>query len=412
MMYPSPTILPPAPDTEVALPPRCEIAQEPNTTVNLGAFLDTSRDDGFPARTDEPTPLLPIVLTARPKRRATTATTGLQILAGLVACGGAFVTVAASRYGIALPFAAARSASTSVEQETAPAVPAVPCVAGGTRVLVRGVRLAPGVEAGVLDGRPAAAVSPSSREARAVAIDDATLDVLATAHLVTTHAVRRALPLLSEDSALDVEDDEGTSFVAPGGLLTLREMHADAVRSARLADGVDAVVFRRGASVWGMTMSGSRTLDGPVRLSLDGEQVGSPSVATTRAGDVIAAWAARSSASDAWRVHFTRWTPGTEPETPRTWPTPGMAPSVAARPGGGMFLAWTEGASGSHVVRATALGDDGAPRGNVLDLSAAGANAGQERVVLSPDGRGAAFFLERQDDGRFALVARGLTCRN
>jgi hypothetical protein len=75
-----------------------------------------------------------------------------------------------------------------------------------------------------------------------------------------------------------------------------------------------------------------------------------------------------------------------------------------------MLLAWTEGTSGAHTVRATALGDDGSPRGNVMDLSTTGANAGQERVVLSADGRGAAFFLEKQEDGRFALVARGLTC--
>jgi hypothetical protein len=63
-------------------------------------------------------------------------------------------------------------------------------------------------------------------------------------------------------------------------------------------------------------------------------------------------------------------------------------------------------------VRAQVLGADVAPRGGVLVLSAAGANAGQERVVLGRGGRGAAFLLEAEPDGRFALVARPISCQS
>ena len=306
--------------------------------------------------------------------------------------------------------AAARSNEPQAVSAIVQPVPSEPCIAGPARVLARGARLAAGVETGEIDGRIAVAVSTSALEARAVEIDGTTLGVRATTRLVTTHPVKRALPLLSPDGVVDVEEDDGASFPAADGILRLREPRADAVRGAWLVDGVYAAVFRRDGSIWALTTSRSGVIDGPVALSQATGGAGAPALATTRAGDVIATWAERASAGEPWRVRWTRWTPGMEPETPRTWASPGMAPSVAARPGGGVVLAWTEGTSGAHAVRARVIGDDGIPRGNAMDVSVPGANAGQERIVLSSDGRGAVFFLEGQPDGRFALVARTLSC--
>jgi hypothetical protein len=396
-------IVPPAPDTESCPPPRCTIAPEPNTTVNLGAFLREARDDGFPAQSERPPGPVPV----RWRR-------GLAWLAAAAAVPiVAIVAALAHRGCVAAPRAAARSTVVRAAMPIRDALVIAPCIPGERRTLVRGVRLGSGLETDVSDGRIAAAVSTSVLEARAVEIDAATLAVRATARLTRTQPVRRALPLLVQDGGLDVEADDGASFPAAGDVVRLRAPRADAVRAAP-AQGTRAVVFRRDGVVWAATSSEAGALDGPVAVSRGrggpGAGVGAPSVATTRAGDVVVAWAERASAGDAWRVRWTRWTPGLEPEEPRTWPVPAIAPAVAALPGGGTLLAWTEGGGGAHVVRAGVLGDDGLPRGEPLTLSSPAANAGQERLVLSPDGRGVVFFLEADAGGRFALVARTLSC--
>jgi hypothetical protein len=373
--------------------------------VNLGAFLREARDDGFPAHSDRPPPLAPAGLVARRwKRGHVVAALTLGVLAAAAA-----TTTASRRWSARQATAVAPAKGTPVATPARSTLPVERCTAGEHRTLARDVRLSAGLETGEIEGRIAAAVSTSPLEARAVEVDLATLSVKAMARLTRTRPVRRAVPLLLPDGLLDVEADEGSSFPTIDGSVTLREPRADAVRAARARDAY-AVAFRRDGGIWALTSSAAGPLEGPVALSTGRVSVGAPSVATTSAGDVLVAWAERGAGADTWTVRWTRWTPGAEPEAPRTWSVPGMAPAVAALPGGGTILAWTEGRGGAHAVRASVLGDDGRPLGNPLALSTPNANAGQERIVLTPDGRGAVFFLEAQSDGRYALVARALSC--
>jgi len=410
--------IPTPPRTETCPPPVCEIAPEPNTAVNLGAFLGESRDDGFPetttATSERPPPFRPEVPRAPASLR-----TAAMLAAGLVLLVGAGVLAVSGRHSRASP---TRGVTASQAAPTPTAVEprsAEPCTAGETRVLARGVRLASGVEVGASLDRLAAAVTTSPLEARAVELDPTTLAVRSTARLATTRPVRRALPLLPDGEALDVVADDGTSFPDDAAPERLRAPGVDAVRASRIDATTAAVVFRRAGVVQSETWRHGVVLDGPVTLSQEGDLVGAPSVATTRTGDAVSAWAERASPAEAWRVRWTRWTPGTEPEPPRTLDTldrPAIAPSVAALPGGGALLAWTEGTGGAHAVRAVVLGDDGEPRGVPMALSAPGVNAGQEELALTPSdagqgtARGVVFFLAAQADGRFALVARGLSC--
>ena len=419
----SPEPIPAPPRTEACPPPVCEIAPEPNTAVNLGAFLGESRDDGFPspvpppppetstAKSERPPAFSPDVPGMPPRLR-----TAAMVAMGLALLVVPSVVVLAARIPppshVASPLHPA-SMPTEAHPRGAP-----PCTAGDTRILACGVRLASGVE--VLGGteRIAAAVTTSPVDVRAVELDPASLAVRSTARLTTARPVRRALPLLPDGEALDVAADDGAAFPDDAVTERLRGPGVDAVRAARIDAATVAVVLRRAGAIQCETSHRGTVVDGPVTLSQEGDLVGAPSVATTRGGDVVSAWAERASRADAWRVRWTRWTPGAEPEPPRTLDTAGVsaiAPSVAALPGGPVLLAWTEGSGGAHGVRALVLGADGEARGGPMAISATGVNAGQEQLALVPGAapggaRSVVFFLAAQPDGRFALVARGLSC--
>jgi hypothetical protein len=177
--------IPTPPRTETCPPPVCEIAPEPNTAVNLGAFLGESRDDGFPetttATSERPPPFRPEVPRAPASLR-----TAAMLAAGLVLLVGAGVLAVSGRHSRASP---TRGVTASQAAPTPTAVEprsAEPCTAGETRVLARGVRLASGVEVGASLDRLAAAVTTSPLEARAVELDPTTLAVRSTARLATT----------------------------------------------------------------------------------------------------------------------------------------------------------------------------------------------------------------------------------
>jgi hypothetical protein len=284
----------------------------------------------------------------------------------------------------------AATATTVAQDEVGPG-----CSLGETRVLVRSVRVASGVEVARHGGRVAVAVATSPREARAVEVDPWSLQLRTSARWTTTREVRRALPSFPPDDVLDVTADDG----------------ADARRGAAIDGDTYAIVFRRAGVVWVETIRHGAVVDGPVALSEQGHRVGAPSVTVMHSGDVVAAWAERAPGTE-WTVRWTRWAPGTPPQSPRTLNAPNaIAPSVSEVPGGdGLVLAWTQGTGRTHEVRAAFLDQHGDPRSEPVLVSPPGSNAGQEQLMLEPDGHGVVFFLASQPDGRFALVARALSC--
>lgn len=406
--------VPPAPPTVRSAPPLCEVAREPNTVVNLGAFLAERRDDGFPS-TPPPTSVPPRASIRAPR----------AIVAAVVGFGAmaSWIAVRHDRRPRELPAMAraavdgTRAAAGTTGRLRLAAHPraSVPaCVAEDERVLARNVRVAAGIE---LDPRPhttAIAVSPSAREARALELSLASGRVLASARWTSATDLRRALPVLSPEDVLDVAGGDGASFVDRTGAvvsLPVDRRGVDGVRAVALGASLDAVVLRRGQRIWAETVRDGAIADGPVALSGEGERVGAPSVAVTRGGDVVAAWAERSPGGE-WGVRWTRWTPGARAEDVRTIDAPlAIAPSVVELPSSGdLLVAWTQGSGEAHDVRAMVVADDGEPRGEAFSLSDPDVNAGAERLALGPDGRGLVFFLAEQPDGRFALVARRLAC--
>src|SRR6516162_526587 len=119
--------VPPPPDTETSPPPACQVAPEPNTTVNLGAFLDAARDDGFPAQSDRPPPL------EAPRATRRIGPLGVAIAAAVLAVGAA-VAVASNRATTRRP----PPAAALVAKASRSAAPAEPCTAGERRVLAHG----------------------------------------------------------------------------------------------------------------------------------------------------------------------------------------------------------------------------------------------------------------------------------
>jgi hypothetical protein len=115
-------------------------------------------------------------------------------------------------------------------------------------------------------------------------------------------------------------------------------------------------------------------------------------------------------------VRWVRFKEGEAPGEPATFTPPAggrgeqtMSPAVVAVPGKRFLLVWTEGPQSRHGVRALTIGEDGAPIGGPLVVSADGVNAGQGQAAVTPSGRGAIAFLQSTDDG-FGVFAAPLTC--
>jgi hypothetical protein len=87
-----------------------------------------------------------------------------------------------------------------------------------------------------------------------------------------------------------------------------------------------------------------------------------------------------------------------------------IAPSVAALADGRFLLAWTEGGNAHHHVRAQLFTPDDHSLGPPFDVSPPGADAGQARLAMGADGRGAAGYLVARGSA-FDLVAASIACR-
>jgi hypothetical protein len=152
-----------------------------------------------------------------------------------------------------------------------------------------------------------------------------------------------------------------------------------------------------------------------VDLHAGGEFAGTPSVA---AGDdgVLVAFASRDSDAGAWRIELSTAKHGELPNTATEFALPpggpggdAMSPAVGALSGGRWLMQWTEGSSGNRMVRAQVLSRELAPLTEPVNLSPAGANAGQG-AVWSKDELGVILFYVQNDHRTHELWGASLNC--
>jgi hypothetical protein len=335
-------------------------------------------------------------------------------------------------------------------------------VAGDHHVVIAPKALvSAGVEVRVVSDDIAVGFAPSDHQGTVVRLDPDTLSVTGTANAHSRYAVRRVTPTVTGKSlgALLDADRKGDAMqgrrtvatepplqlgAADGALQWAKTNGApvaklwdldgdgdvDAVRVA-IDDGAPGktmgVVFRRGNAVdVGLAAPASEeagagdapmpaALGGITRFASAGPAIGSPVIAI-QDGVVIAAWADRASADEPWRVRTVGYKVGDTPGAATTFAPPAggpgeqtMSPAVVAVPGKRFMLVWTEGAQSRHDVRALTLGENGAPIGASLVISAEGSNAGQAQVAIAPSGRGVVAYLESTDDG-FQVAATPIDC--
>jgi len=132
---------------------------------------------------------------------------------------------------------------------------------------------------------------------------------------------------------------------------------------------------------------------------------------------VIVAWADRANTDDEWTVRWTTVKPhATTTQASALAVPPGgpggniMSPAVASLGGGRFLLAWTEGSTTSHQVRALTFAADGTPSATPLSISASGDNAGQPAIAINDDGKGVVAFLTAKGKGGFELHVTPISC--
>jgi hypothetical protein len=207
---------------------------------------------------------------------------------------------------------------------------------------------------------------------------------------------------------------------APEPIWKLDDAKSITVPRVATIEGIGhAAVFRRGGKTGQVTM-GWLTENGKKRSELKevptgGEMTGTPAIAANEGG-ILTVFAALKAGAPGWSLELGTSKPGAVPATTQRFSLPpggpggdAIAPSAAALPGGRWLLQWTEGAPGSRVVRAQVLERDLSPRGGAIDLSPAGANAGQG-VIWAREAMGTVLFYVRGPKNTHELWGASIAC--
>jgi hypothetical protein len=414
---------------------------EPETLPAFDSAIDVSASELVDARSDRPPPpsshaiVIPFarwrqsgtLLAAAGFGAAAIAAFALNI--GVAVCVADSIAPPASPSAVAMVGITARATGASMPPPPPP--PPACAIAGEPRVVARRALVAGGIETSIADGRLAFGVVTSPREGRAIEVDIHSLATIGSARLASAQPLRRTVPILPTDDAVDVAADtndrartaidplRGALGLSPARIWKLQGMPVDGVRAAPLTSMKGyAIALRRANAIWLGATGGddAQTPYAPlVRLSEPGRRIGAPSVAVS-ADAVVVAWAERTNDTP-WRIKWVRLRPGLAPESARDLVIPAgglgeqaMSPSVAGLDDGRVLLAWTEGPASNHQVRAQLIGADDATSGAAFALSADGVFSGQAQVALGADGRGVvAFFASRGGD--YDAVAVPMACK-
>jgi GYF domain 2 len=234
---------------------------------------------------------------------------------------------------------------------------------------------------------------------------------------------RRTVP---SSPAYDLGVADGALAWAPRGTDKINSLWplngtgaVEALRGSPLDGGGGiAVAYRRSGAIWIGVATGDKSLSAGNLSSTQGlgPQVGSPAIAAS-GNSILAIWADRASASDAWGLRWQRWKIGDAPTAAEEFTPPAggpgapfMSPGVASLGGGRFLVVWTEGSGQGHQVRALTIGADGQAQGLALTISADGENAGQGQAAVTADGRGVVAYLVSAGAKTFQVSATSITC--
>lgn len=144
-------------------------------------------------------------------------------------------------------------------------------------------------------------------------------------------------------------------------------------------------------------------------------RAGTPTIAAGDKG-ILVTFAAKAGDDGPWVVKLASAKHGELPKSAQTFEMPSggpggdaIAPVAEGLPGGRWLLQWTEGSSGERAVRVQVLGEDLAPMGEALRVSAAGKEAGQGVLAVAGE-KAASFQLVKADKG-YELWATALSCK-
>jgi hypothetical protein len=174
-----------------------------------------------------------------------------------------------------------------------------------------------------------------------------------------------------------------------------------------------AVAFRQGNRLWLGKLDSEKKPVGSLAKVADRARLRGPTLAESE-GSVLLAWAEQEAESDQWSVGAVSLAKsGTVKASRLDLPSGGIGgdalqPALAGLEGGRFLLAWTEGNSWAHRVRAVTLDSNGAPVGRALAVSDS-VDGGWARLAVTPDGRGAVLFMTPIEGG-FAAVATPIAC--
>jgi hypothetical protein len=314
--------------------------------------------------------------------------------------------------------------------------------------------MGPGIDVRTEGGDVAVGYATAIDRAAAVRLDPASLSITATATTPSRRAIVHVATRLTRAGGVGlVVDTDGHEdnvhaqrsaldepflqlAVSDGTLVCSRDR--DGRRTGKLwplsgAGAVDAIqaamgdwngspriaiVFRQGDRVgFGLADAGDPIVPLGDLHYFDslGAGIGSPAVGIG-SGEALIGWADRPARDAPWSLRLVRMNDETL-DQPWTFAPPGalkdesaMSPTIASLPGKRFLVAWTEGPSANHRVRAATLSARGEILGTSLDISDPGLNCGAPRLAVTPSGRGLVAFLESSGNNTFAVAATAVSC--
>lgn len=342
------------------------------------------------------------------------------------------------------------SAPTSTPTAAA-AIAKNPCAVVGSSKMIAPKALVPtGVEVVAAGNSIVVGFASGPKDGAAIALNPATLAIGSSVKTKASDLLKRVEPLPVEGHAqispntdkkgdsltgrrtvpstpsYDLGVADGNLAWAPRGSDKISSLWSltgsgavEALRGAPLDGGGGiAITYRRSGAIWLGVATGDKSLSAGNLSSTQGlgPQVGSPAIAAS-GNSVLAIWADRASATDAWGLRLQRWKIGEAPSAAEEFTPPSggpgapfMSPGVASLGGGRFLIVWTEGSAQGHQVRALTLGADGQAQGDALTISASGENAGQGQAAVNGEGHGVVAYLVSVGPKSFQVSASSISC--